>query len=86
MRYPNSCMAMLTQPHFMTKWYSTVLPAVRVYVRVYDYVNRGDDELVRAVLVVVMCIINILMTIEIVVLLQPAASIIGWPVHTDTSA
>jgi hypothetical protein len=47
------------------------------------YVNRGDDELVRAVLVVVMCIINILMTIEIVVLLPPAASIIGWPVHIE---
>jgi hypothetical protein len=45
-------------------------------------VNRGDDNPVR-VLVVIMRVINILITLEIVVLLQPAASVLGWPVHID---
>jgi hypothetical protein len=85
MLYLNSCMAMLTQPHFMTKWYSTgvfCLQFVCMFMSTF-YVNRGDDNLVRAVLVVIMCVINILMTVEIVVLLQPAASVLGWPVHTE---
>jgi hypothetical protein len=69
--YCSSCLAALTMPTVMTKWYVTcvfILQIVCFCVSTF-IVNRGDFIILA--MVALMSLLNIMMTVEAVLLLQP---------------
>jgi hypothetical protein len=82
--YGNSCLAALTMPTVMTKWYSTgifLFQFVCMFVSTF-IVNRG--EVLKLVVVLCICTLNILFTMEVTILLQPLFSYpIGFPFRSE---
>jgi hypothetical protein len=82
--YLNSCLAALTMPTTMTKWYVTgiftfqfVCMAVSTFI-----VNR--DKVLTLCVVLFMCTLNVLMTMEVALLLQPVFKLpIGFPFRAE---
>eukprot|EP01032_Pedospumella_encystans_P014583 gene14583-16739_t len=69
--YLNSCLAALTMPTVMTKWYVTAIflfQFVCIFVSTF-IVNR--DQVLKLVVVLFVCSLNILSTMEVALLLQP---------------
>jgi hypothetical protein len=82
--YGNSCLAALTMPTVMTKWYTTgifLFQFVCMFVSTF-IVNRG--EVLKLVVVLCICTLNILFTMEVTILLQPWFSYpIGFPFRSE---
>lgn len=82
--YINSCLAALTMPTVMTKWYVTftfLLQLVCIVVSTF-FVNR--DKIVHLAVVLFTCSLNVLMIVEVALLLQPAFKVpIGFPFRSE---
>jgi hypothetical protein len=82
--YLSSCLAALTMPTVMTKWYVTcvfLLQFVCIAVSTF-VVNR--HKIIQLAVVLFTCGINILMTIEVALLLQPVFKIpLGYPFRAE---
>jgi hypothetical protein len=84
MLYLYSCIASLTMPTTMTKWYVTFVFILQFACLGFSTFIVNRQNLIVLVLVALMCGLNILMTCEAVLLLQPLIKKpLGYPVRTE---